>query len=739
MKSTGITIVVLLIILADLNGQWEIVNEGINYRLTPTIDFINSDTGWIAGKNVILKTKDGGITWVPFEKDTTGDFRSVDFINDSLGWGICDTGIVKTLDEGRTWIVLNDTVGNGKIMAVTENIVYAVVGGEILKTSNGGTDWESIYSSTSETELNIAFFHHRDTIIVAGGKDLDEQKIPDKGIILRTNDGGESWIEVLVSAFNNVLNVKLINDSTAFFLATDISGKYYICKTIDAFSTWSVLAETIFPVRASMFFDDGIIIYIVENNLESYIMKSTDKGLTWEKGAVKLPLNWNYEICFGAENAGYILGIYQQQLTTGNAHILLKSTDFGMNWSYIKVTQPFQDVSFIDGHTGIIVSCDAAIHYRFGNIFNTGDGGKTWNNVFSGNSNLPVSCQFVNDSSGFILTYNYEEDGKLGLLQTSDSGKSWNETRSLLPYPLPIWGWIRDNGRLFMNEHIGYIAANERIYQTNDMGESWEIIFNCDACELNSIFFAGEGKGWAVGESGTVYKYSAPGEWDEIDSGTDLPLKKVFFTDGNTGWIAGGFKSDDDFRPVLLKTENGGEAWTKLENVNYLIHDIYFKDDQHGWIVGEDVDSRGIILETNDGGENWTVQVDSLLASLNAIHFKVGYVWTVGMNGYILKMFDSTSISLSEDHITDNDIAVQNYPNPFRSKTAIIYRLSVNSEVELTMYDTMGRKVSTLVKEKQQAGSHEVEWNAYGIRPGIYFCELKAGQNRKIFKMVLIE
>lgn len=733
--------VVLFTTLANLSGQWEIVNEGIAYRLTPTIDFINSDTGWIAGENVVLQTMDGGKNWISYETDTIGDFKSVDFVNDSLGWAINDAGILKTIDGGQNWLVQNDTVGYGKIFTVTENIVYAVIGGEILKTSDGGTDWKNIYSSTSQTAISIASFLNADTGIFAGGKDLDELQTPNEGFILRTFNGGESWIELIIPELNKVLEVKLLNDTTAFFLASDKSGKYFICKTTDAFSTWSVLAENIYPVHASWFFDDGVIIYIMENNLASQIMKSTDGGMTWEDSSVKLPLNWNYQIYFGSETAGYIFGVYQQEGSNGNAHIIMKSTDKGNNWSGLKVTQPFQDVSFINEQTGIIISCDAHIHYRFGNVFITDDGGKTWNNVFSTNSNLPVSCQIPNGSNGYILTYNYDEDGRLGLLQTTDSGETWTEMGILLPYALPVWGWVRDNGRLFMDEHYGFITAQNKIYQTKTSGESWENIYDCGTCELNSIFFPGESTGWAVGESGRIFKYSAPETWDEIPSGTDLPLKKVFFTDANTGWIAGGYKSDDGFHPVLLKTENNGASWIKIENLDYLIHDIYFKDSLYGWVVGEDIDSRGIILETKDGGENWTVQVDSLLASLNAIHFKDGYLWAAGMNGYILKMFDSTSISLAEHHIADNgkDIVIQNYPNPFSSKTMIRYGLPSYGQVEICVYDLTGREVTALVKEIQQAGKHEVEWNASGIKPGIYFCVLKAGQSRKVMKMILLK
>jgi hypothetical protein len=47
-------------------------------------------------------------------------------------------------------------------------------------------------------------------------------------------------------------------------------------------------------------------------------------------------------------------------------------------------------------------------------------------------------------------------------------------------------------------------------------------------------------------------------------------------------------------------------------------------------------------------------------------------------------------------------------------------------------------KIITLEKESQQAGTYEVEWNAEGITPGIYFCELKAGYMRQVMKMIIL-
>jgi hypothetical protein len=80
----------------------------------------------------------------------------------------------------------------------------------------------------------------------------------------------------------------------------------------------------------------------------------------------------------------------------------------------------------------------------------------------------------------------------------------------------------------------------------------------------------------------------------------------------------------------------------------------------------------------------------------------------------------------------------QNYPNPFNSRTMISYHLPSQSDVELSIYDLSGMKVATLVHERQAAARYEIEWYTQGMKPGIYFCELRSGQNRLITKMLMI-
>ena len=80
-----------------------------------------------------------------------------------------------------------------------------------------------------------------------------------------------------------------------------------------------------------------------------------------------------------------------------------------------------------------------------------------------------------------------------------------------------------------------------------------------------------------------------------------------------------------------------------------------------------------------------------------------------------------------------------NYPNPFNPATVIRYQLSVASEVELSVYDLQGRKVRTLVAERQAAGSYQVDFNAEGLGSGVYFYRLSDGRAHQTGKALLLK
>lgn len=85
----------------------------------------------------------------------------------------------------------------------------------------------------------------------------------------------------------------------------------------------------------------------------------------------------------------------------------------------------------------------------------------------------------------------------------------------------------------------------------------------------------------------------------------------------------------------------------------------------------------------------------------------------------------------------------QNYPNPFNPKTAIRYQLSATSNVQLTIYNTLGQKVRRLVDEQQTPGYYIVQWdscNDYNkeMPSGIYIYRITTSNGTLARKMVLM-
>ena len=81
----------------------------------------------------------------------------------------------------------------------------------------------------------------------------------------------------------------------------------------------------------------------------------------------------------------------------------------------------------------------------------------------------------------------------------------------------------------------------------------------------------------------------------------------------------------------------------------------------------------------------------------------------------------------------------QNYPNPFNPSTKIDYAIPQSSFVNLTVYDVLGREVTTLVNENNSAGNYQIVFNTENLPSGIYLYKLQAGNKTKAKKMILLK
>lgn len=118
-------------------------------------------------------------------------------------------------------------------------------------------------------------------------------------------------------------------------------------------------------------------------------------------------------------------------------------------------------------------------------------------------------------------------------------------------------------------------------------------------------------------------------------------------------------------------------------------------------------------------------------------------VLTLGLNGGALGdprwlPGDITNIE-DPDEIPEQLSLGQNYPNPFNPTTTIPYKLDRAEEVTLKVYNTLGHEVATLVDGRQQAGSHQVTFDASNLSSGIYLYTLKVGNEINTKKMILLK
>jgi len=80
----------------------------------------------------------------------------------------------------------------------------------------------------------------------------------------------------------------------------------------------------------------------------------------------------------------------------------------------------------------------------------------------------------------------------------------------------------------------------------------------------------------------------------------------------------------------------------------------------------------------------------------------------------------------------------QNYPNPFNSSTVIRLRVPVGSQVDLRVFDVVGREVCVLLDGWKEPGVHVVRLSGENLATGTYFCRLMAATAVQTTKMILL-
>ena len=79
------------------------------------------------------------------------------------------------------------------------------------------------------------------------------------------------------------------------------------------------------------------------------------------------------------------------------------------------------------------------------------------------------------------------------------------------------------------------------------------------------------------------------------------------------------------------------------------------------------------------------------------------------------------------------------YPNPFNPVTTLSFKLPMDSQVAIQVYNIQGRLVETLADRSMQAGYHSITWNADQHSSGMYFVKMIAGDRVSTQKLLLVK
>ncbi len=390
-------------------------------------------------------------------------------------------------------------------------------------------------------------------------------------------------------------------------------------------------------------------------------------------------------------------------------------------------SEQLADITFLDSLVGYAIT-------QTHNILKTTNGGDNWNIIYNDTTgNIFTRLQFLNESTGFVGAYN--------TLKTTNGGNNWFQIST----PVPVQDiyvlnedtiWI-----VFPNSLVG------GVFRTTNGGASWQQQFSGGTQNPNKIYMFNPRIGFMCNSSGTppnIYKTTNGGANWLINLSNDY-FFDMRFIDSLTGWKCNGIEDSS-----MQKTTDSGLNWTKqilpyggsiitsvITNFCNVNHDTIWG--VGGFITYGTGGFRGMLFRTTNGGQNWLFQIpDTTIhitsyAHIQFINRNIGWAYSLGQGGiHTTNGGDTTflnGIQQISSIIPEDFKLYQNYPNPFNPVTNIKYQIIKNvkretSDVRLIVVDITGKIVTTLVNQKQSAGTYQVDFSGANYSSGVYFYSL---------------
>jgi photosystem II stability/assembly factor-like uncharacterized protein len=352
---------------------------------------------------------------------------------------------------------------------------------------------------------------------------------------------------------------------------------------------------------------------------------TADAGKTWTVNRFGPPLGF-HGVYFVDSQYGWAVGQGSDAWNVDEfTSIIWNTTDGGKTWNsqfYLneQSTQRkiggFASVYFSDRNNGWAAG-------RACKLYHTTNGGLTWSKI----KNLPldeqtkpladfVAMQFVNAQVGFILAshINVKPEASLQkILVTTDGGATWTLK------DLPEYNELNPNALFalsFVDDKTGMVAGSGGyVYATADGGDSWveRKAPTQDNVEIQCIVLNSAENAWASTSIGEVLHTTDGGQnWQFIETPKEIFLNSLLLT-GGAPFLALG-----DIGYNVASTD-GGQSWTTLAEGGLWARmwSIAFRSADSGWVVGD----QGAAYFTADGGASWTKKDLSSTDTLLLVRF----------------------------------------------------------------------------------------------------------------------
>ncbi|MBI1807172.1 MAG: T9SS type A sorting domain-containing protein [Ignavibacteria bacterium] len=391
---------------------------------------------------------------------------------------------------------------------------------------------------------------------------------------------------------------------------------------------------------------------------------------------------------------------------------IIRSTDRGVHWETLQGRPWGTDVGELKvdptNSQIVYISIISVGRIESNDAFMSTDGGRNWRFLFPG-SVFPVHVIEIDPSDPKTV---YVGVGPAHLFRTTNCGVSWDTL------PEPPATYLTSLAIARTNDSILYAGyAGGGVFKSTDRGNSWnELPFITplqagpklvvDPRDANIVYATI--LGYDTTQPGGVFKSTDGGQtWVEKNDGLRKQDREIFtitINPQNPDDIFIGAGSSDSSVSWVFRTTNSGEHWFSFSNGFPRV-----------------------------GGGVKSIAIDTA----NRRMYAGVTSWFDTQGVYILDSL-TTGVNPIGPGLPQEFVLYQNYPNPFNPSTTIKYSLNSRQYVRLGVFNVLGEEIATLVDGRQEAGEHEVVWNAETIQSGVYFYRLTTEKNSIVTRRMVL-